>query len=68
MNANGEFHPIRASFTISSGAQFGAPSKGGRHHQGTDYHCPIGTPLYPTGDGRVLSNVASRLWVSCMAT
>ena len=50
-------HPIRASFTIPSSAQFGALGQGGRHHQGTDYHCPIGTPIYATGDGRVVSNV-----------
>lgn len=49
--------PIRANFTIPAGAQFGAPRAGGRHHQGTDYHCPIGTPIYATGDGRVTANI-----------
>ena len=50
-------NPIRNSYTIPSGAQYGAPRAGGRHHQGTDYHCPKGTPIYATGDGRVVSNV-----------
>lgn len=49
--------PIRASYTIPWGAQFGAPRAGGRHHQGTDYHCPIGTPIYATGDGHIVANV-----------
>ena len=49
--------PIRVSFVIPSGAQFGAARQGGRHHQGTDYHCPIGTPVYATGDGRIAANV-----------
>jgi hypothetical protein len=50
--------PIRAACVIPSGAQFGAPRDGGRRsHQGTDYHCPIGTSIYATGDGRVVSNV-----------
>lgn len=50
--------PIRDAYTVPSGAEFGAPRAGGRHHQGTDYHCPIGTPIYATGDGHVVSNVA----------
>ena len=49
--------PIRSPYTVPYGAQFGAPREGGRHHQGTDYHCPIGTPIYAVGDGRVVSNV-----------
>ena len=50
--------PIRTSFAIPSGAQYGAPREGGRHHQGTDYHCPVGTPIYGTrAGGRVVSNV-----------
>lgn len=49
--------PIRSGYTIPAGAQFGAARQGGRHHQGTDYHCPIGTPIYATGDGRVVSNI-----------
>ena len=49
--------PIRAPYAIPSGAEFGALRQGGRHHQGTDYHCPIGTLIYATGDGRVVSNV-----------
>ena len=49
--------PIRGPYTIPSGAQFGALRQGGRRHQGTDYHCPIGTPIYATGDGRVISNI-----------
>jgi hypothetical protein len=51
-------HPIRAPFSIPAGAQFNAIRAGGaRRHQGTDYHCPIGTPIYATGDGKVVSNV-----------
>lgn len=50
--------PIRIAYTIPYGAQFGANrANGTRKHQGTDYHCPIGTPIYATGDGRVVSNV-----------
>ena len=49
--------PIRSAFTIPRGAEYGAPREGGRHHQGTDYHCPLGTPIYATGDGRVVANV-----------
>ena len=49
--------PIRASYTVPAGAQFGAPRAGGRHHQGTDYHCPIGTPIYATGNGRIAANI-----------
>ena len=50
-------HPIRSEYKVPSGAEFGAPRAGGRHHQGTDYHCPIGTPIYATGNGRVVSSV-----------
>lgn len=50
--------PIRTAYTIPYGAQYGAPREGGRHHQGTDYHCPLGTPIHATGDGRVVANVA----------
>ena len=49
--------PIRSAYTIPQGGQFGAPREGGRHHQGTDYHAPIGTPIYATGDGHVVANV-----------
>ena len=50
--------PIRSPFQIPYGAQYGAPRAGGRHHQGTDYHCPVGTPIYGTrSGGRVVSNV-----------
>lgn len=51
------FRPVRTAFTIPYGAQYGAPREGGRHHQGTDYHCPVGTPIYATGEGRVVANV-----------
>ena len=51
-------HPIKNAYTIPYGAQFNAPRAGGRRHQGTDYHCPIGTPIYATGNGRVVTNVA----------
>lgn len=50
-------HPIKSRYTIPYGAQFGAPRAGGRRHQGTDYHAPIGTPIYATGNGRVVSNI-----------
>jgi len=44
--------PIRVPFTIPPGAQFGAVRAGGlRRHAATDYHVPIGTPIYGTGDG-----------------
>lgn len=47
--------PIRVAYTIPYGAQFGAIRAGGaRRHQGCDYHCPIGTPIYGTGDGGVV--------------
>lgn len=48
--------PIRSPFTIPYGAQFGAARAGGkRRHNGTDYHCPVGTPIFGTGEGgRVL--------------
>lgn len=50
--------PIRIPFSIPSGAQYGAPRAGGRHHQGTDYHCAIGTSIYGTRDGgHVVANV-----------
>lgn len=50
--------PIRIPFSIPSGAQYGAPRAGGRHHQGTDYHVPIGTSIYGTrAGGRVVANV-----------
>lgn len=52
-------HPIRAPYTIPYGAAYGAIRDGGaRRHQGCDYHCPIGTPIYGTGPGgRVISSV-----------
>lgn len=44
--------PIRAAFNIPYGAAFGAARAGGaRRHNGTDYHCPIGTPIYGTEEG-----------------
>ena len=49
--------PIRSAYTVPWGAEFGAGRAGGRHHQGTDYHCPIGTPIYATGDGHISANV-----------
>ena len=49
--------PIRAEYNVPWGGQYGAPRAGGRTHQGTDYHCPVGTPIYATGDGHVSANV-----------
>ena len=50
--------PIRAAYTIPAGAQFGAPrANGTRIHQGCDYHCPIGTPIYGTGPGGVVTHI-----------
>lgn len=44
--------PIRTKYTIPPGAEFGAVrANGARKHQGTDYHCPVGTPIYGTGEG-----------------
>src|SRR5690606_38994271 len=48
--------PIRSAYSIPYGAAFGAMRAGGaRRHNGTDYHCPVGTPIYGTADaGRAL--------------
>lgn len=50
--------PIRIKYTIPVGAQFGAPrGNGTRIHQGCDYHCPIGTPIYGTAAGGKVSYI-----------
>lgn len=50
--------PIRAAFKIPYGAAFGAVRAGGkRKHEGTDYHCPIGTPIYGTADGGRVTSI-----------
>lgn len=49
--------PMRSAYTVPWGAQYGAARQGGRHHQGTDYHCPVGTPIYATGYGHISANV-----------
>lgn len=50
--------PIRAVYRIPYGAAFGAPrANGTRKHEGTDYHCPVGTPIYGTGDGGVVTHI-----------
>lgn len=47
--------PIRDPYRIPWGAHFGAPRSGGsRIHEGTDYHAPIGTPIYGTGSNGVV--------------
>lgn len=44
--------PVRAAYKIPWGAQFGAMRAGGkRKHDGTDYHVPIGTPIFGTENG-----------------
>lgn len=50
--------PIRAKYTIPYGAQYGAwRANGTRKHNGTDYHCPIGTPIYGTGEGGTVTHI-----------
>lgn len=50
--------PIRTAYKIPWGAQFGAVrANGARRHLGTDYHAPVGTPIYGTGDGGVVTNI-----------
>ena len=50
--------PIRAAFTIPYGAAFGAIRAGGRRrHNGCDYHCPQGTPIYGTETGGVVEHI-----------
>lgn len=54
--------PIRDKFTIPNGAAFGAQRAGGaRRHNGTDYHCPVGTPIYGTGEGGRVTHVGANM-------
>lgn len=50
-------HPIRGVWRTRPGwSEFGAPRPNGawKTHQGFDYYCPEGTPIYATGAGTVL--------------
>lgn len=48
--------PIRSAYSIPTGAAFGAGrANGTRTHLGCDYHAPVGTPIYGTGDGGVVT-------------
>lgn len=51
--------PIRAAYGIPWGAHYGAPRAAGKRiHLASDYHAPVGTPIYGTGaGGRVTSKL-----------